>query len=275
MTVVFTPSAAHLDIDGRELTVHPNDQTRQFPDDEVYVQLEGLESGDAVTLIHSGQPHPNRGLAYLYGALDLLRHHECTVSLVFTYVPYSRQDRAFYEGTLNYARSILRVVTEYYGVDEMYAIDPHFSHRDWVQEFPLEWVQAFPEIQSHVELDEYLVIGPDLGAVERFGVPSYEKHRKSATDVELIGDLDVAGRAVLVFDDLISTGGTMIEAYTRLCDQGASTVHAAAVHGVIDDGVRRVQKTYDQLYLTNSVQSEAATVPVEPLIERILDDSAR
>lgn len=267
MDFVVTPTAEHLDIDAHRLGEHPQDETRTFPDGEVYVQLEALDSIDRATVIHSGQPHPNRGLAYLYGVLDLLRTNGCTTTLVFTYVPYCRQDSEFYAGTLNYARSLLRTVTDCYGVDRIYAVDPHFSHREWIRDFPVERLEAYPLIHERIEMEDYVVVGPDLGAVERFDVPGFEKTRKGAHDVELAGEFDVGGQNVLVFDDLIATGRTMVSAFERLKDQGAATVQAAAIHGVLEDGVERVRETYDVLYLTNTIASGAADIGVEPLIE--------
>jgi len=249
---------------------HPQNGTRQFPDSEVYVQLGDLDDVEEVLLVHSGQPHPNRGLAFLYGALAALAERECSLSVLFPYVPYGRQDKAFYEGTVNYVRSIFRVLTEHYGVERIYAIDPHFSHREWVREVPLEVLRAFPLIEQHVEMDDYVVVGPDLGAVERFGVAGFEKERASAVEVELSGELAVAGQNVLVFDDLVATGTTMVEAFHRLKAQGAETVQAAAVHGVLPEGIQRVGDTYDALYLTNTIAGDAATVRVEPLIRRVV-----
>jgi ribose-phosphate pyrophosphokinase len=269
MDFIVTPSAEHLDVDAQRFAFHPQNESRCFPDDEVYVQLDGLDSVAEAVLIHAGQPHPNRGLAYLYGALEALREHDCSVTLVFPYVPYCRQDKTFYDGTLNYARSVLRQITRCYGVERIYAVDPHFSHRDWVREIPLEVMQAFPLIQDHVTMDDYVVVGPDLGAVERFGVPGFEKDRESAYDVKLTGTLDVEGKNVLVFDDLIATGETMVTAFDRLKKQGAQTVEGAAVHGVLDDGVQRVRDRYEALYLTNTIANDAARVRIESLIEEI------
>lgn len=269
MDFIVTPSAEHLDIDALQLTLHPQNESRCFPDDEVYVQLEELDAVKRAVLIHAGQPHPNQGLAYLYGTLELLEAHDCLVTLVFSYVPYCRQDKAFYDGTLNYVQSILQKVTQYYGVERIYAVDPHFSHRDWVRDVPLDILRAFPLIQDHVAMNDYVVVGPDLGAVERFGVPGFEKDRESAYEVELSGSLDVEGKNVLVFDDLIATGGTMVTAFDRLKEQGAKTVEAAAVHGVLDEGVQRVRDTYEALYLTNTIMNDVANVRIEPLFDDI------
>lgn len=272
MELVVTPSAEHLDLDALRLNQHPENDSRRFPDGEVFVQLETVDAIENALVIHSGQPSPNRGLAYLYGLLDLLEEHDVPVTLCFTYVPYGRQDASFYPGTVNYARTLLETVTDWYGVREVYAVDPHFGHRDWIAAYPLTHLHAFPLIQERVDtdLDEYVVVGPDLGAVDRFGIPSFEKTRKGAYEVELEGELDVEAANVLVFDDLIETGGTMVAAYDRLKAQGAETVVAAAVHAVLDDGVQRVRATYDTLYLTNTVATDAATVSIEPLVRNIV-----
>ena len=277
MDLIVTPTAEHLDLDAVRLDPHPRNDERDFPDGEVYVQLETVDAIDEAFVVHAGQPRPNEGLASLYGVLALLDEHDVPVTLCFTYTPYSMQDRSFYPGTLNYARTLLETVTGCFGVRHVYAVDPHFGHRDWVRTLPLSPLHAFPAMQERVEadVDEFVVVGPDLGTVERFGIPSFEKTRASAYDVALAGELDVAGSNVLVFDDLIETGGTMVAAYERLTDQGAETVVAAAVHAVLDEGVRRVRECYDALYLTNTIANDAATVPVEPLVQDAFEDATR
>ena len=272
MDTIVTPTAEHLELDAVQLDPHPQNDSRLFPDGEVYVQVETVDDIESALVIHSGQPCPNTGLAYLYGVLDLLAERDVPITLCFTYVPYGMQDKSFYPGTVNYARALLNHVTQY-PVRRVYAVDPHFSHRDWVGEYPVTHLQAFPLVRERVDedLDDYAVVGPDLGAVDRFGIPGFEKTRRGAYDVELEGELDVEGRNVLVFDDLVETGGTMVAAYDRLRDHGAETVVAAAVHGVLDEGIRRVRDAYDGLYLTNTVATDAANVSIEPLVRTAIE----
>lgn len=266
MTTLVTPSAEHLDLDARHLAPHPRVGRRRFPDGEVFVRVEGVADLNEVLVVHAGQPHPNRGFAYLHGVLSLLADHDCTVRVAFTYVPYCRQDAAFFPGTLGYARALLRTVTAFDAVDRVYGLDPHFAARDWVDEFPFERLRAFPLLRAAVPADDLVVVGPDLGAVERFGLPGFEKERTGVETVDLRGSVDVEGRNVLVFDDIVASGETMVAAHERLTEQGAATVSAAAVHGVGEAGVRRVREAFDVFYLTNAVASAAATVGVEPLL---------
>jgi len=260
MDLLVTPPAEHLSLDAARLHEHP-DGGRRFPDGEVYVRLPALD--EAVVVVHAGQPAPNEGLAYLYGTLAALCEREHTVRLAFSYTPYCRQDLAFEEGTLNYARAMVRDLEDY--VERTYAVDPHFAHREWVEGHAVERIRALPAIRDAVEMDEYTVVGPDLGAVERFGLRGFRKERH-AGGVRLSGELDVDGENVLVFDDMIATGTTMVSARDRLVEQGAATVQAAAVHGVLAEGVERVRAAFDRLYLTNSIAERGGEVRVEPLI---------
>lgn len=269
MTVIRTPTAEHLDLGGVTLAAHPENGTRLFPDGEVYVQLEEVAELTEAVVVHGGAPHPNRGLAYLYGLLDLLREHDVPTTVCFTYMPYSRQDASFHDGTLNHARHLIdRLLRD--GADHVYAVDPHCGHHDWVPA-AFTTINAYPLLRDAVDMDEYVIVGPDAGAVDRFGIPGFEKERRNSTDIELSGEMDVAGRDVLVFDDIIASGNTMVAAYDRVREQGADRVEAAAVHGVLQDGVERVADTFDALHLTNTVDREEATVDVTPLLAKRLD----
>lgn len=265
MTAILTPPASHLDLDAQELAEHPHNDTRRFPDGEVYVQL-ALDGVDSATVLHAGMPEPNDGMMHLYGVLDRLREEGVPAEVAFTYMPYGMQDDVFFPGTLNRARAILRKLVDYYDVQQVHAVDAHFAHRGWAADLPFQNIHAFPRIDQAVQMEEYTVVGPDLGAVERFGIEGFRKERTSAEEVTLEGDLDVEGRNVLVFDDIIETGGTMAAAYDRLVEQGAERIEAAAVHGVLEQGVERVADQYDRLHLANTVDRDAASVSIEPLL---------
>lgn len=259
--ILTTPSATHLDLDATTLRPHPETGTYAFPDGEAYIRVPDIDA-DRVMVVHSGQPHPNRGIARLLGLLPGI---DADVEVFFTYQPYSRQDAEFVPGTVNYARRLVELLVDRFDVSRVHAVDPHYGHRDWAAALDVVQHHAFPRIAGSVAMDDPVVVGPDRGAVDRFGIPGFEKERHGA-DVSVSGDVDVDGRDVLVFDDIIATGNTMAAAYDELADQGAERIEAAAVHGVMQDGVDRVAATYDALHLTNTVDRDAATVPVEPLI---------
>lgn len=268
-SLVVTPQAEHLDLDAVELDPHPDTGGRVFPDGEVYVQLEEAGDLDTATVVHSGAPDPNQGLMQLYGLLELLDSHDVDTEVFFTYFPYSMQDDEFFPGALNRARAVLEKLVDYYGVEHVYALDAHFSGCSWTDQFPFTSVDAYRLIADDLETG-FRLVGPDAGALERFGVESYRKKRMGHSTVSVEGDLDLEGEDVLVLDDVIETGGTMSATYDRIKEEGANRVEAAAVHGVLQEGVEKVRSTFDRLHLTNSVQNRYSNVEVEPLIRERL-----
>lgn len=267
MELVVTPPAEHLDLEARQLSPHPDDGRRQFPDGETYVRIERLDELEEVMLVHAGMPGPNEGLSYLLGALDLFRQQDIRTELFFTYMPFGMQDEAFHDGSLNRARALLEMLEGYYDVDQVHAVDPHFGHRDWLDAYAFEAINTFPLFDEVVDMEEYVVVGPDLGAVKRFGIEGFTKRRVNSFTVDIGGDAgDLQGRDVLVFDDIVETGGTLVEAYETVREQGADRVEAAVVHGVLDEGIERAREAYDGLYLSNSIGGHEADVRVEPLV---------
>ncbi|MDY6778044.1 MAG: hypothetical protein SVU32_05220, partial [Candidatus Nanohaloarchaea archaeon] len=207
MLTIVTPSAEHLDLEAETLVRHPDNDVRAFPDGEVYIQLDDVEELDEALVVHAGMPEPNRGLSYLTGLLDLLAGHDVRTEVFFSYMPYGMQDEVFFDGSLNYARALLRRLTGYYGVQQVHVVDAHFCHRPWTEEFPFQCVHAFPLLAEDIDMEPCTVLGPDRGAEKRFGIESFSKQRENSYTVSIEGDGDVEGKNVLVFDDIIETGG--------------------------------------------------------------------
>jgi phosphoribosylpyrophosphate synthetase len=76
MAVIQTPTAEHLELEGRTLKRHPRNDSLRFPDGEVYVQLEEVAELDEATVVHAGAPEPNAGMVQLYGLLKLLKQED-------------------------------------------------------------------------------------------------------------------------------------------------------------------------------------------------------
>lgn len=119
---------------------------------------------------------------------------------------------------------------------------------------------------------DFLLVGPDEGAGKKFNVSSFRKERSGSYDVEIQGELEdkVEGEKVMVIDDIIETGGTMCQAAEKLREKGAERVEAAAVHGVLEKGIERVKKSYDRLWLTNSIDNNHFQIKVEPLLREAI-----
>ncbi len=265
------------------------DGLREFPDGELYVKVKDVDKlcGERVVVLHCGQPDANGGLMELYSVLEVLNKpllsthvsgkvYEYTslkkpasVEVFFLYFPYGMQDKVFETGECNMAESVVRMLTEYYNVSKIYVMDAHFEGAEWVGKYPLACVKARDVIGSVMEKDgikDVVMVAPDLGAQARLDISGFSKKRNNSFDVELssdgaLGDA-VKGKTVVVWDDLIETGGTMCRAAKSLCDMGARRVVAAATHGVLLKGVERINGAYSKLYLTNTIDTKYANVDV-------------
>ncbi|MCK5698703.1 MAG: ribose-phosphate pyrophosphokinase [Candidatus Aenigmarchaeota archaeon] len=265
------------------------DGMREFPDGELYVRVRDVDklSGERVVVLHSGQPDANGGLMELYSVLEILnkpllsshaggKKYEYTslkkpasVEVFFLYFPYGMQDKVFETGECNMAESVVRMLTSYYNVSKIYVMDAHFEGAEWTSKYPLVCVKARDAIGDAMHKDGVLdavMVAPDLGAQARLDISGFSKKRNNSFDVELSGheslEGNIKGKTVVVWDDLIETGGTMCRAAESLRKMGAKKVVAAATHGVLLKGVERINGAYSKLYLTNTVDTKYANVDI-------------
>ena len=260
MEILLTPMAEHLGLEAQSFLPHPERGKRVFPDGETFTRLPETDD-KKVLLVHSGQPEPDRGLSYLRTALRILKDQGKKVSVLFTYFPYSLQDREFFPGTANIARELLKEMKEYYGVEKIAAIDPHFGGRDWIPDY-FRSVSVMDDM-----LDGYnsVILAPDEGGGRRFGADFFEK-RRTEEGIELKGSFDVSGKDVMVVDDLVESGTTLLKSYDRLKQMGAEEVSCCVVHGVREEGLERIQPVFRKVRLSNSIQNTFSSFPVEQYI---------
>jgi ribose-phosphate pyrophosphokinase len=249
-------------------------EIKKFPDGEKYVRV--LGSSDEVTVVQSTFRPQDEHLVELILIADALRERGVqTLRAVVPYLAYSRQDRVTKEGEPVSVRAIMRTLGVYYG--ELYVFDLH--NPETLRFFPGKAVNLSPAraITEYFreKLGDGLVLAPDKGArerartvAERLGLEysHFEKERLSPTEVRMTPvDVDVRGKNVLIVDDIISTGGTMIRAANLLREMGAEKVFVAATHGVFAEGaIERVSKAVDELAVTNTIPTPVSRISVVP-----------
>jgi ribose-phosphate pyrophosphokinase len=250
---------------------------KTFPDGEAYSQV-ASELEDEVTIIQSTPKDSD--IIYLLQLLDVCR--EKKVALVIPYFGYARQDKIFKTGEPMTARAIASALNPLLGENgRIYTVNIHA--RSVLSHFhcPAENLDATPLLAERVRtlgLNDPVIISPDKGAVamaknaaSHLGAQCdyLEKTRLSGTDVSMAPkEIDVIGRDVVVFDDMIATGGTMAMAITLLRKQGAKRVFLAAVHPVLTGNA--VLKLYrsgvEAIVATDTLDRSMSTVSVAPLI---------
>ncbi|NJE02487.1 ribose-phosphate diphosphokinase [Thermococcus sp. JdF3] len=277
---VIGSGARHLEdemkaLGGRILEV----EIKRFPDGEKYVRV--LGSSDEVTVVQSTFRPQDEHLVEMILLADALREGGARkLRAVVPYFAYSRQDRVTKEGEPVSVRAVMRTLAVYY--DELYVFDLH--NPETLKFFQGKAVNLSPAgvIADYFgeKLGEGVVLAPDKGALERAKAVAerlgleyshFHKVRVSPTEVRMEPvDVDVKGKNVLIVDDIISTGGTMIRAANLLREMGAEKVFVAATHGVFAEGaIERVSKAVDELAVTNTIPTPVSKISVVPEILKL------
>ncbi|MEA3255024.1 MAG: ribose-phosphate diphosphokinase [Candidatus Altiarchaeota archaeon] len=250
----------------------------KFPDGEIYVRILSDVKGKDCVVVQSTVC--NDDLVELILLLDLLRDLGASeVHAVVPYLGYARQDKRFMEGEALSAKTVLKVLWGF--SDSLTTINCHL--RRMGGEFIFHDVKvmnldAFPRLAGYFrdKLGEPLVIAPDEGSLEcarnaaeviGCGFDFLEKERLSGEEVRIgVKKLNVRGRDIVILDDMISTGGTVIEAAKFLYTQGARSVNVGCVHGVFSQGVEKVRSSVDSLVCTDTIEGGVSRVSVAGLI---------
>lgn len=264
-------------------------EAREFPDGELYVRIPVDVSGADVVYVNSLAKRPNDLLVETFLTLRTLEDLGArTIRSVLAYIPYARQDARFNPGEAVSALVISELLKSF-KVDRVYTFDLHLHRfRDPRQLFgdSLVNLTAIRDLarylSEHHKLGECVVVGPDEEseqwarvASEELGGAPYtimEKRRISATDV-LVEPRDpelVRGRAAVLVDDIISTGGTIVETVRALRNLGVGDVYVAATHAILAHGAynRLVKLELRDLVASDTVLSPISRVHVAPIVAR-------
>lgn len=292
MKVIAGPASTELGEKVARLTGFEkvNVAWRVFPDGESYVRLEGEVKNEHVAIVQTTcAPQDSRlmQLAFLVNAAK--RQGAKKVTAVVPYLAYARQDKIFLSGetvSVEVVAAMLRAA----GLDQLVTVNVHAESVLGRFPFPTKNLSAIPYLaQYFVQMghQKAFALAPDKGAMyiadqakEVFGGESgyLEKQRDRYTGqtTQSAGHLNVKNQTVVILDDIISTGGTIVGAAKILRAQGAAHVYAACVHGLlIGDAEKRILEAgVEEVVATDSVPSEASKVTLAPLISRELQAQA-
>ena len=240
---------------------------RKFPDGEIYVRVDDSDSEFAVV----GSLSTAEDLLTLALVLDVLEG----AKVVVPYMGYARQDRSFNPGEAVSIRAIARILEEKAG--EVITVNIH-SERAASYFRKLRNLDAMPLIGEMFRNTDVLMISPDKGSKDRVKVAAetancewdyLEKTRIDATTVEIAPkSLDVEGRDVIIVDDIISTGGTVVEASRKLYKLGARSVTAVCVHAVLADyaAIKLFNAGIRDIIATDTIECAFSRISVARLV---------
>jgi ribose-phosphate pyrophosphokinase len=260
----------------------------RFPDSEVSVRLTGSIRRKEVFIVQPTSPPVNEHLVELIAFVDACRRAAAgRITAIVPYFGYSRSDKRAGRREPIMARVVADLL-QTVGVDHVVTVDLHTPQIEGFFEVPVDSLTAVP-VLCEALCDRLprgvVVVSPDAGRVplathyaSRLGAPVVvlEKRRETATKTvvtHVVGD--VRGRACLVVDDIISTGGTITESVGALLEAGAlPEITVAATHGLFVDSTWEwlTQPGIGDVFVTNTVPvarkewSQLHVVSIAPLI---------
>ena len=244
----------------------------RFSEGEVRVKIEENIRGKDVFVVQPTCPPVNDNLMELLILIDALRRASAErITAVMPYYGYARQDRKDQPRVPITAKLVANLITVA-GADRVLTMDLHAGQIQGFFDIPLDHLFAvgvFVEYFEKLRLKDLVVVSPDVGGIKmarayakrlNAGLAIVDKRRISpeATEAEhVLGEVE--GKNIILVDDLISTGSSLIEAVEILARQGAQQIHAAISHGVLcGQAIERVDKCKDlmQLVITDSIPLE-------------------
>ncbi|WP_231186102.1 ribose-phosphate diphosphokinase [Haladaptatus sp. DYF46] len=252
-----------------------------FPDGELLASAPEFDGGRAVIVASTVSSDAHIELLQLQDATREWGAEE--VVTVLPYMGYGRQDEAFDHGHPVSARAVARAIST--GTDRVLTVNPHEEAICDFFDVPAESVDAAGHLAEPLpdDLTDPVFLSPDDGALDiaetvrdTYGdgvIDYFEKRRISGTKVEITpSDTDVAGRDVVVTDDIIATGSTMSEAVSLLQRRDVGRVYVTCVHPMLARNARTklAQAGVEAVFGTDTIERAVSQVSVAPSIANAL-----
>jgi len=251
-----------------------------FPDGETFVKINENIRGRDVYIIQSTCPPTNHHLMELLIMIDAARRASADrITAVLPFFGYARQDRKDQPRVPITAKLVANLLVSA-GANRILTMDLHSQQIQGFFDIPVDHLYASPvffEYLAAARSDNLAVCSPDVGGMKMAaayadvlgaGLCLVAKKRQNATTVEAINVVgEVAGRDILLVDDITETAGTLTAAAKLLREHGAASVRAAVSHCILNDvAYERLRSgLIDELITTNTVPLDARGLPIKVL----------
>ena len=242
---------------------------RRFADMEIFVEVQENVRGEDVFIIQSTSAPANDHLMELLIIIDALRRASARrITAVVPYFGYARQDRKPGPRTPISAKLVANMIDRA-GADRVLTLDLHAGQIQGFFDIPTDNLFAAPvmvqDMRQNFEADNLIVVSPDVGGVvrarglaKRIDAPLaiVDKRRERPGDSEVMNVIgNVEGRTCLLVDDIVDSGGTLVNAAEALLNHGAVQVTGYISHGVLSGGAvaRIMASRLKELVITDSI----------------------
>ena len=246
-----------------------NTSIRKFADGEIYIEINENIRGNSIFIIQSVSSPANDNLMELLLCIDALKRSSAkNITTVIPYFGYARQDRKVVPRTSISAKLVSNLITNA-GADRVLTIDLHAGQIQGFFDIPVDNLYAAPilleDIKKNYNLDRTVIISPDVGGVVRaryianrldVGLAIVDKRRPSPGKSQVMNVIgNVKNKVCILTDDIIDSGGTIVNAADALIKRGAKEVHVYATHGVFSgEAVKKIKNSkIKNLVITDSI----------------------
>jgi len=250
-----------------------NSSIRKFSDGEIYIEINENIRGNSIFVIQSVSSPANDNLMELLLCIDALKRSSAkNITAVIPYFGYARQDRKVVPRTSISAKLVSNLIAKA-GADRVVTVDLHAGQIQGFFDIPVDNLFATPIFARHVKkkikTKNLICIAPDVGGTERaralgkllnVGLAIVDKRRPKAGQSQVMNIIgDVRGKTCIIVDDIIDSGGTIVNAAAALKKRGARDVHVYVTHGVLSGGAEnKIKKSnIKNLVITDTIDNAA------------------
>lgn len=243
---------------------------KKFADKEIFVEIHENVRGEDVFILQSTSYPANDHLMELLILIDAMRRSSARrITAVLPYFGYARQDRKSAPRTPISAKLVANLIT-HAGANRILTLDLHAPQIQGFFDIPTDNLYAAPvltrDIAENYDTSKVMIVSPDVGGVlrarnvaNRIGaqLAIVDKRRPRAGVSEVMNIIgDVEGQSCILIDDIVNSGGTLVNAAEALLKAGASEVSAYITHGVLSGEApdRIANSPLKELVTTNSIE---------------------
>lgn len=258
----------HLSLTPREIFI--------FPDGERRIRIEESVVDEDCVVVQSTATPTDTNYMELFFLVDALKRSGANhVTLVMPYVGYQRQDHVFRDGEAVSMQVIIKTL-EAVGVDKLLCVDLHAYRIQELFTIPVKHFSALPLFAEEIKKQnwdglESVLVSPDMGGIRRIEIiarllsempyATIVKNRDLATGVVEAASVNgEVGKRVLIVDDMISSGKTIVKAAELLRKMGAEDIEVFATHAVFSD---EAPKLLQDSIVNNVFVTDTVYVPTE------------
>ena len=263
--------------------VYIQTETKIFPDGESKVTLGKIPKKSVILVVQSTYPPVDTNLLQALSIISQVRKISSRTFAIIPYMGYARQDKQFLSGEV-ITMSVVAKMLQSAGAKKVIVVDIHSNTALNHFNIPTENISAVPELANYfkkLNLKNPLVVSPDVGGSSRSKKFAYllktdfivlKKHRDRKTGRVSIqtAKVDVQGKDLILVDDIISTGGSIIKAAQFLKKQKCKRVFVACTHGLLVEGAeKKIRKAgVSRIISTNTIPGNTSKVDVSGILAK-------